>query len=196
MQYTLKVVAFDGLFEDQCDVEIRILNVNDNPPVFLDFQKEITIREEELVPGCLITVKLLEITIFLVLFKNVSDQRVLMAPRLRIRQVKAYDPDINERSAPQNIVYSVISEHLRKFFTIDKEGCLSLIKVSERFTNGNIQRANFYVNVSLFTSFVWFLRSLWIANHPTVMKNGRFMSKPAIMEAKAIIKTVYFLPSN
>lgn len=49
-------MAFDGLFDDQCDVEIRILNVNDNPPVFLDFLKETTIREEELVPGCLLTV--------------------------------------------------------------------------------------------------------------------------------------------
>ncbi|KAK9497090.1 hypothetical protein O3M35_004467 [Rhynocoris fuscipes] len=52
--YTLRVRAFDGVYEDFCRVEIKIENVNDNPPVFLPYQKNITILEEEITPGCLV----------------------------------------------------------------------------------------------------------------------------------------------
>lgn len=45
-------------------------------------------------------------------------------------QVRAYDPDIADRNAPQNIVYYVVKETQQKFFSIDRDGCLSLIKVS------------------------------------------------------------------
>ncbi|XP_014282551.1 DE-cadherin isoform X2 [Halyomorpha halys] len=51
--YTLKVKAFDGAYEDNCEVHIKIENVNDNPPVFVSYQKTITIMEEELFPGCI-----------------------------------------------------------------------------------------------------------------------------------------------
>ncbi|RZF45194.1 hypothetical protein LSTR_LSTR009965 [Laodelphax striatellus] len=52
--YTLTVRAFDGVYEDHCKVEIKISNVNDNPPVFLSYQNNVTIREEELISGCIV----------------------------------------------------------------------------------------------------------------------------------------------
>ena len=50
-KYNLTVKAFDGLFNDTAQVEIFIENVNDNPPVFEDFDKNPTIDEEKLVDG-------------------------------------------------------------------------------------------------------------------------------------------------
>ncbi|XP_011871783.1 PREDICTED: DE-cadherin [Vollenhovia emeryi] len=55
-KYDLIVRAFDGVFNDTAHVEIFIDNVNDNPPVFEDFNKNPTIQEEKLVPGCITTV--------------------------------------------------------------------------------------------------------------------------------------------
>jgi len=60
-QYVLKVRAFDGAYEDYCTVEIKISNVNDNPPVFRPYDGNITITEEELVPGCITTVSVYKI---------------------------------------------------------------------------------------------------------------------------------------
>lgn len=45
--------AFDGAYDDECIVEIKISNVNDNPPLFRVYDNNITITEEELVPGCI-----------------------------------------------------------------------------------------------------------------------------------------------
>lgn len=50
-KYNLTVRAFDGLFNDTAQVEIFVENVNDNPPIFEDFNKNPTIEEEKLVPG-------------------------------------------------------------------------------------------------------------------------------------------------
>uniref|UniRef100_A0A224XKW2 Putative cadherin egf lag seven-pass g-type receptor n=1 Tax=Panstrongylus lignarius TaxID=156445 RepID=A0A224XKW2_9HEMI len=99
--YTLRVRAFDGVYEDYCRVEIKIENVNDNPPVFLPYKNNITQMEEELTSGCLV-------------------------------QLEAYDPDIPDRNQPQRIVYFVVKEDQRKLLTIDKQGCLSLIKPLDR----------------------------------------------------------------
>ncbi|XP_046385444.1 DE-cadherin isoform X3 [Ischnura elegans] len=99
--YILTVRAFDGLFSDEAKVEIRIENVNDNRPVFLPYEKNVTIEEEKLVNGC-------------------------------IANLKAYDPDIQDRSAPQHIVYFVVKEDQQKLLTINNEGCLSLIKPLDR----------------------------------------------------------------
>ncbi|XP_025194494.1 DE-cadherin isoform X1 [Melanaphis sacchari] len=99
--YVLKVRAFDGAYEDYCTVEIKISNVNDNPPVFQPYEGNITITEEELVPGCITT-------------------------------LEAYDPDIQDRSMDQRIVYSVVKDDQRKLMTINKNGCLSLIKPLDR----------------------------------------------------------------
>lgn len=49
----LKVRAFDGAYEDYCTVEIKISNVNDNPPIFRPYDGNFTITEEELVQGCI-----------------------------------------------------------------------------------------------------------------------------------------------
>ncbi|KAL1114964.1 hypothetical protein AAG570_007787 [Ranatra chinensis] len=99
--YTLKVRAYDGAFEDFCRVEIKIKNINDNPPKFEIYENTISIVEEELVPGCII-------------------------------ELEAYDPDIQDRSMPQHIVYSVMKKDQQKLLTIDKNGCLSLIKPLDR----------------------------------------------------------------
>lgn len=53
-KYNLTVRAFDGLFNDTAQVEIFVENVNDNPPVFKEFNKSPTIEEEKLVPGKII----------------------------------------------------------------------------------------------------------------------------------------------
>jgi hypothetical protein len=50
------VKADDGNAQDLAKVEIKIENVNDNPPVFLPYNNNITIQEEEIVPGCIVTV--------------------------------------------------------------------------------------------------------------------------------------------
>jgi len=55
--YTLTVRADDGYAYDTAKVEIKIENVNDNPPVFLPYNKNITILEEEIVPGCISTLQ-------------------------------------------------------------------------------------------------------------------------------------------
>ncbi|XP_021942527.1 DE-cadherin isoform X2 [Zootermopsis nevadensis] len=55
--YTLLVKADDGIVHDMAKVEIKIENVNDNPPVFLPYNKNITIQEEEIVPGCIVTLQ-------------------------------------------------------------------------------------------------------------------------------------------
>ncbi|XP_050545953.1 DE-cadherin isoform X3 [Daktulosphaira vitifoliae] len=99
--YVLKVRAYDGRYEDFCTVEIKISNVNDMQPVFRQYESNITIMEEELVPGC-------------------------------ITKLEAYDPDIQDQSLDQHIVYSVVKEDQRKLMTIDKNGCLSLIKPLDR----------------------------------------------------------------
>ncbi|XP_071628047.1 DE-cadherin isoform X1 [Temnothorax longispinosus] len=55
-KYNLTVRASDGVFNDTAQVEIFIENVNDNSPVFEDFNKNPTIEEEKLVDGCITTV--------------------------------------------------------------------------------------------------------------------------------------------
>jgi hypothetical protein len=59
VQYMLTVRADDGNLHDVAKVVIKIENVNDNPPVFLPYNKNISIQEEEIVPGCIVTVSAL-----------------------------------------------------------------------------------------------------------------------------------------
>ncbi|XP_076295603.1 DE-cadherin isoform X2 [Lasioglossum baleicum] len=100
-EYNLTVRAFDGLFNDTAQVKIFIENVNDNRPVFGDFDKNPTIDEEILYPGC-------------------------------ITEVVAYDPDIKDRNADQNITYSIVKEDQQPLIEIDKAGCLKLKKPLDR----------------------------------------------------------------
>lgn len=46
-----------------------------------------------------------------------------------LTRLKAYDPDIPDRNADQNIVFFVVKQEQQKFLSIDKYGCLSLTKV-------------------------------------------------------------------
>lgn len=100
-EYNLTVRAFDGLFNDTAQVKIFIENVNDNRPVFGDFEKNPTIQEELLYKGCITT-------------------------------VVAYDPDIKDRNADQNITYSIVKEDQQPLIEIDKTGCLKLKKPLDR----------------------------------------------------------------
>lgn len=53
--YSLDVRASDGIFEDYAKVLITILNINDNPPVFVaNYSK--TIQEETEYKGCIVKV--------------------------------------------------------------------------------------------------------------------------------------------
>jgi len=48
-KYNLTIKAYDGVFNDTAQVLIFIENINDNPPVFEDFEKNPNIDEETLV---------------------------------------------------------------------------------------------------------------------------------------------------
>ncbi|KAJ8963621.1 hypothetical protein NQ314_005521 [Rhamnusium bicolor] len=54
-QYKLTVKAFDGKFEDTVEVIISIINENDEPPIFEQYEKEIEFEEERLIEECIIT---------------------------------------------------------------------------------------------------------------------------------------------
>ncbi|XP_069678927.1 DE-cadherin [Periplaneta americana] len=99
--YTLTVKADDGIYNDSAKVEIKIENLNDNPPVFYPYNNNITIVEEEIVPGCIV-------------------------------KLQAYDPDIQDRTADQQIEYFVVKEDQRMLLHIDKNGCLTQIKPLDR----------------------------------------------------------------
>ncbi|XP_049885544.1 DE-cadherin [Pectinophora gossypiella] len=47
-------------------------------------------------------------------------------------RVEAYDPDIKDRTAPQNIFYSLVKQEQMEFLSIDNEGCLRLTKPLDR----------------------------------------------------------------
>uniref|UniRef100_A0AAG5DFH9 DE-cadherin n=1 Tax=Anopheles atroparvus TaxID=41427 RepID=A0AAG5DFH9_ANOAO len=55
-EYMLIVQADDGIFQDNATVSIRIENVNDNPPRFIDL-RNVTILEETIPPGCIMNIK-------------------------------------------------------------------------------------------------------------------------------------------
>lgn len=54
--YTLDVRATDGIFDDYAKIIISVLNINDNPPVFVaNYSK--TIQEETEYNGCVVKVR-------------------------------------------------------------------------------------------------------------------------------------------
>ncbi|XP_051171041.1 DE-cadherin [Leptopilina boulardi] len=100
-EYVLTVKAFDGLFNDTAQVKIFINDVNDNLPVFENFDTNPTIEEEKLIDTCITT-------------------------------VVAYDPDIKDRNADQNITYNIVKVEQQPLIDIDKSGCLKLKKPLDR----------------------------------------------------------------
>lgn len=54
--YNLRIKASDSLSEVFTFVSITVTNVNDNPPVFEDMEKTVTILEETIPQGCIFTV--------------------------------------------------------------------------------------------------------------------------------------------
>ncbi|XP_052859785.1 DE-cadherin [Anopheles cruzii] len=55
-EYMLIVQADDGIFQDNATVSIKIENVNDNPPRFIDL-RNVTIEEESIPAGCVMILK-------------------------------------------------------------------------------------------------------------------------------------------
>uniref|UniRef100_A0A6B2EJU5 Cadherin egf lag seven-pass g-type receptor n=1 Tax=Phlebotomus kandelakii TaxID=1109342 RepID=A0A6B2EJU5_9DIPT len=56
-EYSLRIRAFDGVYEDNAIVTIKIENVNDNPPKFLEDSYRTTIPEETIVEGCILNIE-------------------------------------------------------------------------------------------------------------------------------------------
>lgn len=56
-EYSLRIRAFDGIYEDHTMVNIRIKNVNDMPPVFTESRYNTTITEEQTIAGCILRVE-------------------------------------------------------------------------------------------------------------------------------------------
>ncbi|XP_022902196.1 DE-cadherin [Onthophagus taurus] len=99
--YNLTVEASDGSYSDKATVLIFIDNINDELPVFEPYDKRITDIVEETIPVDCII------------------------------RLTAYDPDIQDRNAPQNIEYQV-DDRYKHFLSIDKDGCVKLIKKLDR----------------------------------------------------------------
>lgn len=55
--YTLEILASDGIYNDTANVIIYILNENDEPPVFDEYDKNISIMEESIPDNCIITMR-------------------------------------------------------------------------------------------------------------------------------------------
>ncbi|EDW61365.2 DE-cadherin [Drosophila virilis] len=100
-EYVLIVRAFDGFYADNTTVVVKIEDVNDNPPVFMEEYSK-TIPEGPIL----------------------SNDCILI--------IKAYDPDIKDRTADQHITYSIVKEDHKKLLTIDNSGCLRLIHPLDR----------------------------------------------------------------
>ncbi|KAF5283408.1 hypothetical protein FQA39_LY04784 [Lamprigera yunnana] len=113
-QYTLIVQASDGIYTDSAKVIINIGNVNDELPVFDDYNKNITIEEEKLIEGCILN-------------------------------LRAYDPDIKDRNADQNIVYKIGDDQLKSFLSINNDGCVSLVKPLNRDRPNGFPKYQAYV---------------------------------------------------
>jgi len=56
----LRVRAFDGIYDDYAEVQINIENINDNAPVFKEFNRNATIPEETMTEGCIFKVDALD----------------------------------------------------------------------------------------------------------------------------------------
>lgn len=56
-QYTLQVRAFDGTYDDNATVSIKVEDVNDNLPVFAKTDYILEIEEEKVMQGCIETIE-------------------------------------------------------------------------------------------------------------------------------------------
>lgn len=56
-EYTLQIRAFDGIYDDNTTVIIKVENVNDNPPKFKQENYTTTIQEETVIQDCIIKIE-------------------------------------------------------------------------------------------------------------------------------------------
>lgn len=99
--YNLTISANDGAYSDEAKVFVFIDNINDELPIFESYNKNITGILEE----------------------KVYEDCIIT--------LEAWDPDIRDRNAPQNIVYQVDDKY-RHFLKIDEDGCVKLTKPLDR----------------------------------------------------------------
>ncbi|XP_050313481.1 DE-cadherin [Anthonomus grandis grandis] len=109
--YNLTVKAFDGIYSDTAIVRIFVANFDDEKPVFYDTFPQSVNVEEEFIPS--------ECLI----------------------EVRAYDPDIKNRSEPQNITYNVEGAS-NEFLSVSADGCVKLTQKLDRDIKGD-QRQTF-----------------------------------------------------
>lgn len=55
--YSLRVRAYDGIYDDYATVRISIENINDNPPMFVQEKYSTVIDEEKVVEGCILNIE-------------------------------------------------------------------------------------------------------------------------------------------
>lgn len=96
-EYNLKVKAFDGVYEAFTWVHIRIENMNDNPPKFCE-KFEVSINEGDVY----------------------NDNKTC------ILRLAAFDPDIQDRNSPQNIVFSIVKAEQRSKFQVGEDNCFRI----------------------------------------------------------------------
>ena len=99
--YNLTIVVSDGAYNATAYVFISIDNINDELPIFEPYNKNITNIEEESIPNKCIIT------------------------------LTAYDPDIQDRFAPQNILYRVDAKY-QHFLSVNSDGCVKLIGPLDR----------------------------------------------------------------
>lgn len=96
-EYNLKVRAYDGIYEAFTRVQIKVENMNDNPPKFCE-KFEVSVNEGET-------------------YNN--NQTCIL-------RLMAYDPDIQDRNSPQNIVFSIVKAEQRSKFHVDEDNCFRI----------------------------------------------------------------------
>lgn len=105
-QYELIVQASDSIHEAYTHVKIRVLNINDELPKFEKMTAINTTILEESVP------------------------------QECIFQLRAYDPDIGDRTVPQNISFFINKG--QEHFKVDENGCVKVTRPLDRDPpNGN-----------------------------------------------------------
>lgn len=56
-EYSLRVRAYDGIYDDYTTVKIAIENINDNPPVFMQEKYTTTIEENKVYDDCILNIE-------------------------------------------------------------------------------------------------------------------------------------------
>lgn len=117
--YSLRVRAYDGIYDDYTNVKISIENINDNPPVFMQEKYSTTIEEETVVEGCILNIEAYDPDIkdrtapqFIKYYIVKEEQQPLLAIDTTgcLRLVKPLDRDAPEGHKHWQIVIAAVDE--------------------------------------------------------------------------------------